>query len=219
MRAAALGGIERSAPTPPAPACLSRPSFRLLSASPGGGSKAGNGKSRPPHPQTGRTPAISRTPRNPSPLTAMMSTPASSSSSSSSSLPLRLCALFASASLFPLLPLLFIPSANAFSFNIDNTPQQCQNLSISITGSGGVPPYRALVLPFGFSPLPNAVEVRKILDQPFSGDATQVSFQLPYPALSQFVVVVRVPSRELYLLITLRLTLTFPHPSHFVFHQ
>ncbi|KAI5119880.1 hypothetical protein M0805_008551 [Coniferiporia weirii] len=84
----------------------------------------------------------------------------------------------------------WLPIANAFSFNINSPPQQCSNLSISITGTGGTPPYRVLILPFGGSPLPNNVEARKIVDQEFPGNATSVSFQLKYPALSQFVVVV-----------------------------
>ena|ERR1700692_1502059 len=79
--------------------------------------------------------------------------------------------------------------ASGFSFTIDNTPKQCQNLSISITGSGQ-PPYRALILPYGPTPLPNNTEVRKIMDKPFSGDSTSLSFQLTYPENSQFVVVV-----------------------------
>lgn len=79
--------------------------------------------------------------------------------------------------------------ANAYSFSITNTPQQCQNLSISITGSG-TPPYRAVIVPFGPSPLSNNVEVRKILDQNFTGSSTSLSFKFPYPENSQFVVVV-----------------------------
>src|ERR1700691_1806436 len=79
--------------------------------------------------------------------------------------------------------------ASGFSFTINNTPQQCQNLSISITGSGQ-PPYSALILPYGPTPLPNNTEVRKILDENFSGDSTSLSFQLTYPENSQFVVVV-----------------------------
>lgn len=78
---------------------------------------------------------------------------------------------------------------SGFSFTINNTPQQCQNLSISITGSGQ-PPYSALILPYGPTPLPNNTEVRKILDENFSGDSTSLSFQLTYPENSQFVVVV-----------------------------
>jgi len=76
-----------------------------------------------------------------------------------------------------------------FSFTINNTPEQCQNLSISITGSGQSP-YRASFIPFGPSPLSNNVEVRKILDLPFNGNSTSLSFQLPYPENSLFVVVV-----------------------------
>ncbi|KAL5523056.1 hypothetical protein ACEPAF_1323 [Sanghuangporus sanghuang] len=88
------------------------------------------------------------------------------------------------------LSLAFFPLANAFSFNIDNLPQQCSNMSISITGTGGVPPYSVLIIPFGGTPLPNNIEARRILDQSFDGDSTTVSFQLKYPALSQFVAVV-----------------------------
>lgn len=80
-------------------------------------------------------------------------------------------------------------SAAAYSFTITDTPQQCQNLSLSITGSG-TPPYSALVLPYGASTLPNNIEVRKIQDQAFADGATSVSFQLAYPENSQFIVVV-----------------------------
>lgn len=79
--------------------------------------------------------------------------------------------------------------ASGFSFTIDNNPQQCQNLSISITGSGQ-PPYTAVIFPFGPTPLPNNTEVRKILDLQFSGNSTSLEFQLAYPANSQFVVTV-----------------------------
>ena len=85
--------------------------------------------------------------------------------------------------------------ASAFSFTINNTPQQCQNLSISITGSGQ-PPYRALILPYGPTPLPNNTEVRKIVDLPFSGDSTSMSFQLTYPENSQFIIVVSSTTRR-----------------------
>jgi hypothetical protein len=92
------------------------------------------------------------------------------------------CQALVSLALFPLI-------VSAFSFTINNTPQQCQNLSISVTGSGQ-PPYSALILPFGPTPLPNNTEVRRILDIPFNGDSTSLSFQLTYPENSQFVVVV-----------------------------
>lgn len=80
--------------------------------------------------------------------------------------------------------------ASAFSFSISNTPQQCQNLTLAITGSGGTPPYSAVVIPYGATTLPNNTEVRKILDEPFIGDTTTASFQLKYPENSQFVIVV-----------------------------
>ena len=91
-------------------------------------------------------------------------------------------------------------SAWAYSFQFNSTPQQCANLSISITGSGGNPPYRALVIPFGQSPLPNNIEARRIVDQPFPGDSTSVSFQLKYPTNSQFVVVVSLNHRSVFYL-------------------
>ncbi|KAJ3555239.1 hypothetical protein NM688_g2686 [Phlebia brevispora] len=88
------------------------------------------------------------------------------------------------------LPLLLLPSlASAFSFNFTSTPRQCQTLNISISGSGQ-PPYSVLIIPFGASPLPNNTEVRKIFQQNFTGNATSQSFQLNYPANSQFVAVV-----------------------------
>ena len=90
------------------------------------------------------------------------------------------------------LPLFLLPSlASAFSFTFDSTPSQCQTLNVSITGSGN-PPYSVLIVPYGPSPLANStVEVRKIFQQNFTGNATSQSFQLPYPVDSQFVAVVR----------------------------
>lgn len=94
-------------------------------------------------------------------------------------------------SLAQLLAVILAPSlVSAFSFNFQSSVQQCQNLSLSITGSGGQPPYRVLILPFGPSPLTNNVEARSIVDQSFGGSATSVSFQLKYPFDSQFVAVV-----------------------------
>ncbi|KAF8888637.1 hypothetical protein BD779DRAFT_1672291 [Infundibulicybe gibba] len=86
--------------------------------------------------------------------------------------------------------LLSLPFANAaFTWSFQAAPQQCANLSIQISGSG-TPPYRALILPFGPSPLANNVEARRIVDQPFPGSSGSLSFQLKYPANSQFVAVV-----------------------------
>ena len=75
----------------------------------------------------------------------------------------------------------------AFSWKISTVPRQCSNLSISV--SGGTPPYNVLVLPFGTSPL-GSIEARKILNQNFTGDSNTLSFLLPYPTNSQFVTVV-----------------------------
>ncbi|EIW78366.1 hypothetical protein CONPUDRAFT_167389 [Coniophora puteana RWD-64-598 SS2] len=85
---------------------------------------------------------------------------------------------------------LFIAASNAYSFVFNDQPKQCQNLSLSITGNGGQPPYRVVIIPFGPSPLPNNVEVRTIQDRAFDGDSTSISFQLAYPQNSQFVAVV-----------------------------
>jgi hypothetical protein len=87
--------------------------------------------------------------------------------------------------------LLNLPSLSfAWIWTFQNTPQQCQDLTIAITGSDGVPPYRVLIVPAGASPLPNNVEVRRIMDEPFSGNSTSVTFKLDYPANSQLVAVV-----------------------------
>ena len=90
------------------------------------------------------------------------------------------------------LALLVLPSLTAaFSFNFDNTPRQCGDLSLSIVGSGK-PPYSVLIVPFGPSTLPDNLEVRSIFTQNFTGDSTSTSFQLKYPEGSQFVAIVRV---------------------------
>ena len=96
-----------------------------------------------------------------------------------------------SASLFNSLYLLSLfPSSSAYSWSFQSTPQQCSNLTISVSGSDGKPPYRILILPYGPSPLANNVEARTILDIPFNGRESTVSFKLKYPENSQFVAVV-----------------------------
>ena len=98
------------------------------------------------------------------------------------------------ASLFPLLTSLYLlsllPSSRAYSWSFQSMPQQCSNLTVSITGSDGKPPYRILILPFGPSPLANNTEARTILDVPFNGQESSVSFKLKYPENSQLVAVV-----------------------------
>lgn len=91
-----------------------------------------------------------------------------------------------------LLSLLALPSlASAYSWKFVEAPKQCSNLSITISGNDGKPPYRVLIVPFGSTPLPNNVEARKILEVPFNGsDSNTVSFKLNYPANSQLVAVV-----------------------------
>ncbi|OBZ67574.1 hypothetical protein A0H81_12403 [Grifola frondosa] len=91
----------------------------------------------------------------------------------------------------PFFLLAFLPSlALGYSFNIASTPRQCQNLTIDITGTGGQPPYSALIIPFGPSPLANAIEARRITTVSFNGtNATSATFELKYPENSQFVVI------------------------------
>ncbi|KAM6490677.1 hypothetical protein JOM56_014020 [Amanita muscaria] len=87
--------------------------------------------------------------------------------------------------------LILLPTlSNAYSWQLNTAPSQCSNVSISIVGGGGRPPYRVSVIPFGPSPLPNSIEVRKFIDLSFDGNSTLIEFPLNYPARSQFVVVV-----------------------------
>lgn len=82
-----------------------------------------------------------------------------------------------------------LPSlARAFSFQLLNQANQCQNVTFQVTGSGS-PPYSLLMVPFGSSTLPNNVEVRKIQNIQFPSDTTNLSVKLVYPANSQFVAV------------------------------
>jgi hypothetical protein len=78
---------------------------------------------------------------------------------------------------------------NAYTWRFTSPPRQCQNVTLSIQGSGGQPPYSLLIIPTGPSPLP--VEVRLAQNIPFSGTSTTLSFNLKYPANSTFVAVVR----------------------------
>lgn len=83
--------------------------------------------------------------------------------------------------------LLLVPLVSAYSWSFHSQPRQCQNLNISIDGTGQ-PPYSILIIPFGATPLPNNVEARTIVNIPFDG--TTANFQLKYPSNSQFVAVV-----------------------------
>ncbi|THH17568.1 hypothetical protein EW146_g3282 [Bondarzewia mesenterica] len=88
---------------------------------------------------------------------------------------------FASFSLFPTF-------SYAYTWNFDSAPRQCEDLSLSISGSGQ-PPYSLLIIPSGPSPLANNVEARTIQSIPFN-TSTSLSFKLAYPANSTFVAVV-----------------------------
>ncbi|KAG7095479.1 hypothetical protein E1B28_006218 [Marasmius oreades] len=83
------------------------------------------------------------------------------------------------------LPLLSL----GFTWKFNQTPSQCGQLTISIDGQGK-PPYSVLILPSGSTPFPNGTEVRKILEAKSSGNSAEITFQLNYPANSQFVAAV-----------------------------
>ncbi|KAJ7512685.1 hypothetical protein B0H11DRAFT_2151564 [Mycena galericulata] len=76
---------------------------------------------------------------------------------------------------------------SAYTWSFTSAPTQCGNVSISV--SGGTPPYQVLIIPYGISPLPNNIEARKIQDEPFPGLSSSISFKLNYPQFSQFVAV------------------------------
>jgi hypothetical protein len=78
----------------------------------------------------------------------------------------------------------------AYSWVLNAPPIQCSNLSINITGSDGVPPYRVLVVPTGPTTLPHNTEVRSVIDHPFDGNSTTTSFAINYPENTEFVAVV-----------------------------
>ena len=86
--------------------------------------------------------------------------------------------------------LLFPILINAYTWQFTSPPIQCKNVTLSIQGSGGQPPYSLLLIPTGASPIPN-VEVRSAETIPFSGTSTTLSFNLNYPENSSFVAVVR----------------------------
>ncbi|KJA21347.1 hypothetical protein HYPSUDRAFT_216446, partial [Hypholoma sublateritium FD-334 SS-4] len=80
-------------------------------------------------------------------------------------------------------------TVRAYTWTFLEAPTQCGVFAINIFGSDGIPPFRVLVIPYGPSPLDN-VEVRNIIDMQFTGNSSQVQFQLPYPTNSQLVAVV-----------------------------
>ncbi|CAE6420689.1 unnamed protein product [Rhizoctonia solani] len=79
------------------------------------------------------------------------------------------------------LHVLVLQVAQAFNFTFLTIPAQCEELSIQI--SGGVPPYRLLIIPIG--QLLTPPEIRTIIDRNITG--TSDSFIFNYPAASRFV--------------------------------
>ncbi|KIY69588.1 hypothetical protein CYLTODRAFT_409501 [Cylindrobasidium torrendii FP15055 ss-10] len=87
-----------------------------------------------------------------------------------------------------LVPLLLVNTARAYDWHFADSPTQCQNVTVNISGDGGKPPYRILVIPYGSTTVTH--EVRVIKDIPFDGNANSLSFKMDWPKSSQFVAVV-----------------------------
>ncbi|CAE6533378.1 unnamed protein product [Rhizoctonia solani] len=81
------------------------------------------------------------------------------------------------------LHVLVLQAAQAFNFTFLTIPAQCEELSLSI--SGGVAPYRLLIIPIG--QLLTPPEIRTIVDRNITG--TTDSFIFNYPAASRFVAI------------------------------
>ena len=90
---------------------------------------------------------------------------------------------------------LTLRGAYSYTWSFEETPSQCGQTTVAIAGSDGTAPFRLLVVPFGPSLLPNGVEPRSVLDIPFTGNQSNVQFQLTYPEGSHFVAVVRISSQ------------------------
>jgi hypothetical protein len=82
-------------------------------------------------------------------------------------------------------------AVHGYTFNITSGVKQCENIDIEIVGSGS-PPYSVVIIPYGPSPLPNGIEARKIVEQNWTDSSTSLSFQLQYPAYSQFIAIVSI---------------------------
>ena len=78
----------------------------------------------------------------------------------------------------------------AYSWKLDAAPTQCTDLSISITGTDGLPPYNVLVVPFGPTPFQDQIDVRGVIYKSFDGNSGSISLPINYPADTEFVAVV-----------------------------
>ncbi|KJA14565.1 hypothetical protein HYPSUDRAFT_150210 [Hypholoma sublateritium FD-334 SS-4] len=86
--------------------------------------------------------------------------------------------------------LILLRGARAYTWSFKEAPSQCGQSTVAVAGNDGTPPFHILIAPFGPSPLPNGIETRQILDIPFTGNQSEVQFQLTYPTGSQFIAVV-----------------------------
>jgi hypothetical protein len=89
----------------------------------------------------------------------------------------------------PIIFLFFPLLTNAYTWKFTSPPNQCQNVSIAVEGSGQ-PPYSLLLVPSG--PTPQEVDLLRIQNIPFPGNSDTLSFKLNYPENSTFVAVVNI---------------------------
>jgi hypothetical protein len=90
---------------------------------------------------------------------------------------------------YPILSLLLTHSL-AINVQLVTIPQQCANLTITISDLNASMQYAALVVPYGPSPLPGGIEVRQVLEFAFDADSTMANIPINYPSGSQFVIAV-----------------------------
>ena len=83
---------------------------------------------------------------------------------------------------------LLLPNVIGYSWGTSRPAQQCSNITVTVGGTDFIYPLKALIIPVGPSPL--SYEVRKVIEVAFPVNSTAVSFPLPYPAGSEFVVLV-----------------------------
>ncbi|KAJ8079996.1 hypothetical protein PM082_016822 [Marasmius tenuissimus] len=94
-----------------------------------------------------------------------------------------------SVTVFAALLFAFPSNSLSYTWSFKSTPTQCGQLTVAINSQGS-PPYSVLILPSGQTPFQNGTEVRKIIEEKSSGNSSEITFQLKYPADSRFVAVV-----------------------------
>ncbi|KAF8629317.1 hypothetical protein AX15_003511 [Amanita polypyramis BW_CC] len=92
------------------------------------------------------------------------------------------------AGLVALLLALLLPMVSAaVTWKFNAPPLQCKNLTMTVTGLTGTPPYHAIVVPFG----PAGTATEQVIDIPFNSDQETINFPINYPEGAQFVVSIK----------------------------